>query len=252
MPCRPRGFDQIHDATPEIARFRSLCGETWLVGTVGELGWMNGYAYVNGNPVNHTDPSGMIAETPGNWDTCSLNFQETECTCGPDVTRWFLEEIRFHYWWNIETIIGVLEVNAIGGLGSAAILAYYIPYASEIPYKWIDFNDQDSQHSCPSPKPRAISSSRPWDRPCGGSVTLCGRVCLERSELGNFMYGFSANLWGFRDWQTDVAGYMVGVQYDLPALPQRWDVTAWRNGFDFATAMRENIEGLGNSYPAWE
>lgn len=46
---------------------------------------LNRYAYVNGNPVNLTDPSGMIAETPGLWDNC---FQNTrECSCYDNTNR---------------------------------------------------------------------------------------------------------------------------------------------------------------------
>jgi hypothetical protein len=33
-------------------------------GAVGELGWINGYSYVNGNPVNLTDHSGMCPDSP--------------------------------------------------------------------------------------------------------------------------------------------------------------------------------------------
>jgi hypothetical protein len=31
---------------------------------------LNGYAWVEGNPVMHTDPSGMIMESPATWDAC--------------------------------------------------------------------------------------------------------------------------------------------------------------------------------------
>lgn len=42
-------------------------------GAVGELLSLNGYAYVNGNPVNLTDPSGMCAQPTQWWNPVDAN-----------------------------------------------------------------------------------------------------------------------------------------------------------------------------------
>jgi RHS repeat-associated protein len=39
---------------------------------------LNRYSYVNGNPVNRVDPTGMIAEDPRIWDTCVAD-QNSNC-----------------------------------------------------------------------------------------------------------------------------------------------------------------------------
>jgi hypothetical protein len=52
---------------------------------VGEPMSLNRYSYVAGNPINFVDPSGMIAETPGQWNSCYR--QDDPCAVYPGWTR---------------------------------------------------------------------------------------------------------------------------------------------------------------------
>jgi RHS repeat-associated protein len=42
---------------------------------------LNGYSWVEGDVANTTDPSGMIGETPGQWDICAGILQGIDCSC---------------------------------------------------------------------------------------------------------------------------------------------------------------------------
>ena len=42
---------------------------------------LNGYAWVEGNAVNRTDPSGMWGEKPEDWDSCSRRSRQDTDSC---------------------------------------------------------------------------------------------------------------------------------------------------------------------------
>jgi RHS repeat-associated protein len=58
---------------------------------VGEPMSLNRYSYVAGNPTNLVDPSGMIAETPGRWNSC---WQQTSDPCSDCMQRWISENVQ--------------------------------------------------------------------------------------------------------------------------------------------------------------
>jgi hypothetical protein len=146
---------------------------------------LNRYSYVAGNPTNFVDPSGMIAEKPGKWDRCAYE----EACCGYDVTEWFLAELHIHGSWaysHLLTWIGDLGQIWWPGFGN---------YARSIPYKWMTF-DTGLSH-CPSPG-------------CERGVTLCGK-CIDRSELGNIMYGATGAAISIDKWTLRLAGKLAGA-----------------------------------------
>ncbi len=236
---------QYHRAryyNPALGVFPSL---DLLEGMLEEAVSLNRYAYVAGNVVNLVDPSGLYGESPGVFDGCWQD-DNTACVCGPDVTQWFKRELFLHHQWvrgetphvqgsGIQRLIGIITIptDFLFGAPSFAL------YAERIPYKWIDFNDQDINGECPGPSP--IQPPRyPWQRPCGGSVTLCG-CCLERSELGNFMYGFAASVWGYPEGIVDRAGQAIGFRPTGVRSARSWDRAAWQRGFHFGEAASRDI-----------
>jgi RHS repeat-associated protein len=78
---------------------------------------LNRYGYVAGNPANLTDPSGMIAETPGMWDSCAR--QENNCVyqCLLANSEWL-------------QIAGEAEVSRVRpeDISSETIAAFYLSY----------------------------------------------------------------------------------------------------------------------------
>lgn len=51
-----------------------------LPGNIQEAMSLNPYMYVQGNPVNNVDPSGMFMENPGQWDSCTRQGDDP-CRC---------------------------------------------------------------------------------------------------------------------------------------------------------------------------
>ena len=96
-----------------------------------------------------------------------------EMHCGPDVTSWFVEELNIHasFWRALAPQIGLLLRPA-----------YFHDYAANIPYKWTDFGPGDE----------------PEEPQCANTVTVFGK-CIDRSELGNIMFGYVGREFGISD-----------------------------------------------------
>ncbi|MCG8347992.1 MAG: RHS repeat-associated core domain-containing protein [Chloroflexales bacterium] len=152
-------------------------------------------------------------------DVLCLEPASTAC-CGPQVDDWFARDIQAHWSWvqgariaapavgavglgTIAAVIGGLRGGpagaGIGGVvgGAAGTLMGWLGgfalYARGIPHKAYDFPLIDS---CGAGT-------------CQGTVTLCRR-CLDRSELGNMMYGMMAREWGIPYALTLAAAWQFG------------------------------------------
>jgi RHS repeat-associated protein len=174
---------------------------------------LNRWVYVKNNPVNRRDPTGLRED-----EGCER--------CGPNIDDWFLEEIKIHWDW-------VAHEKAIYDLDSMRLCPPTNPldpdwclaerrtawvfkirdYLKAIPYKWMNFSDLVS--GCPS------------SVLCRNTVTLCD-TCLERSELGNIMFGFSSQVTGFSNWFTFWAGHDRAK-----GLQETWDQAAAGAGYYF-------------------
>ncbi len=184
---------QYHRAryyNPALGAFPSLDP---VEGVLQQAMSLNRYAYVAGNVMNAVDPSGMIGEQPPN---CTIQTTSFEKCCGPDVSAWFVEELNIHRNWVEQHFSDLeeewLEINrqvardpeSLVAIGSAMLMDFlwdnFRPYARAIPYKWMNFRTLD----CPS-----------IDNECKRSVTLCNK-CIDRSELGNIMFGWAGKIAG--------------------------------------------------------
>jgi RHS repeat-associated protein len=133
----------------------------------------NLYGYVGGNPVNFTDPSGLH----GVGSSCSFGGARF---CGPDITQWFIQEIEIHASW-IDLLKSQIRFASQLFDPTDRILAEihltitaFRDYAKAIPYKWMDFAVVQGCSTCDNER----------------TITFCGE-CIDRSELGNIMFGFS-------------------------------------------------------------
>jgi RHS repeat-associated protein len=184
-----------------------------LSGFVTKPQSLNRWVYVQNNPVNRRDPTGLRED-----EGCDR--------CGPNIDDWFLEEIKIHWdWVRHEKAVFDLVTAAMGATDplnrealrqerEALWVLQIKDYLKAIPYKWMNFSDLVS--GCPS------------SVLCRNTVTLCD-TCLERSELGNIMFGFSSQVAGFSNWFTFVAGHNPLVK----GLQEPWDQAAAGIGYYF-------------------
>jgi RHS repeat-associated protein len=173
---------------------------------------LNRWVYVQNNPVNRRDPTGLRED-----EGCDR--------CGPNIDDWFLEEIKIHWDWVLHEKVMFDRVTAAMGAtdpvhrevlrqGREGVWILQIKdYLKAIPYKWMNFSDLVS--GCPS------------SVLCRNTVTLCD-TCLERSELGNIMFGFSSQVAGLSNWFTFAAGHDLARGLQKP-----WDQAAAGIGYYF-------------------
>jgi len=69
---------------PGLGVFPSLDA---VEGNVEQIMTLNRYGYVAGNVISQVDPSGMIAETPGIWDSCFPTQTGRNCQCYDNTKR---------------------------------------------------------------------------------------------------------------------------------------------------------------------
>ena len=100
-------------------------------------------------------------------------------------------------------------------------LASIADYAKAIPYKWMSF--RYLVPDCPSGD-------------CWFTVTLCD-TCLERSALGNIMFGYAAKHWGWDEFTAHMFPRLLG------ALSTEWDRAAAGIGYYIA----EEYNGVSSS-----
>ena len=164
----------------------------------------NRFAYVNGNPINRKDPSGLIGEQAS---TCN---SDKKC-CGPDSTDWFLQELQIHARWvdqhlaaPYQTAIQTAAMQCPPILGGACILLaidiatadaalQFRNYAKAIPHKWMNFANTGA--SCPSPD-------------CYRSVTICNK-CIDRAKMGDMIFGVAGIRIGFTPLTIWTGGHQV-------------------------------------------
>jgi hypothetical protein len=130
----------------------------------------NPYTYAGNLATGRTDPVGLQDASEG---PKTPSFDPTTCKrCGADVTQWFFVDMLIHWKWLKDTF------------GTHAITKPFTfkDYATVIDYKWRDFVLPEM---CP------INCTV-------RSITLCGK-CLDRSELGNIVYGMAARATGFSE-----------------------------------------------------
>jgi RHS repeat-associated protein len=167
-------------------------------------------------------PGNPLCRMRGMEYLCSafcLGQEEPGC-CGPQVDDWFAEDVRLHWDWvqnarvtapvggsliggTVGSIVGAVRGGLpgalvggfVGGTGGAAggWFGGFALYARGIPHKGYDF-----------PTVGTCGTGT-----CQGTVTLCGQ-CIDRSELGNMMYGIMAREWGFRYAITLAAAWQYG------------------------------------------
>jgi RHS repeat-associated protein len=117
---------------------------------------------------------------------CETDGAKKSC-CGPTVDDWFAQEIRTH-WDFVNRHAGITRATL--GLGANMVFA---EYAKNIPHKSYAF-----------PVTGQCGTGH-----CQGTVTLCGK-CIDRSELGNMMFGIMASQWGFSFSETLLGGWHRG------------------------------------------
>jgi hypothetical protein len=181
-----------------------------LSGFVNHPQSLNRWAYVRNSPANWVDPTGLADQG------CEY--------CGPKVDDWFLEEIKLHWdwvarqkhWFDLGTYgTGVQSNNPLWlAERHAEWLNTIKHYLKAIPHKWMNF--RNLVPGCPS------SAS------CENSVTLCD-TCLERSELGNLLFGLTAKVADIPNWETFLFGY-----HWAKGLQEPWDQAAAGVGYYFA------------------
>lgn len=112
--------------------------------------------------------------------------RKSNCTCGPDVTDWFVKEINIHVRFIQRQRLHLDRYQPSWGVYSLI----FAEYAKNLHYKRLSFR----LGSCPTCKK------------CQNTVTLCGK-CIHVSELGNIMYGLVGRLW----WE-DHFSLSVGIE----------------------------------------
>lgn len=196
---------------------------------------MNRWNYVNGNPINYTDPSGYSPN-------CAIKG-----TCGPDVTTWFMQEMENHYLYGVDIKNKVSRMKAlahtklsdpctnwfvflsqialeppfnqivnefyiptsVAPLGASIIffpgqaddmidaLAYleYGLYGLAVDYVNIDYTSPNP--ACNTGKcASVIKTDLDGNTSNHPTVTLCGQ-CRDASDFGNMMFGLGGAARGY-------------------------------------------------------
>jgi RHS repeat-associated protein len=185
-----------------------------LSGFVTKPQSLNRWVYVQNNPVNRRDPTGLRED-----EGCDR--------CGPNIDDWFLEEIKIHWDWiaHERAMYNLITKLVLGSLPTKGDRYQWLlkrrvewilqikDYLKAIPHKWMNFSDLVP--GCPS------------SVLCRNTVTLCD-TCLERSELGNILFGFSSQVVGLSNVETYAGGH-----YYAKGLQEPWDQAAAGVGYYF-------------------
>ncbi len=231
---------------------------------------LNGWSYVENNPVNRIDPTGWQSDCPGT-------------ACGPDVTAWFMTEMEEHVAYGkrvrntadamwIESLtsatlnptlptlgrlaqtspfneivygFGVEDVVVDGTLlGSAAtvgklLILEYALYGLAVDYSTVDCYNRWSERftiigngSCGDLR-CSFSVPRPGEQGVDmhQSVTLCGE-CIDASDLGNIMFGAGGWARGYTPDQTFASASTYNVLNDVLKPLKNLDFGSVSNPFN--------------------
>jgi hypothetical protein len=185
---------------------------------------MERFLYVQNNPINLLDPSGLVPILPSLLVPLVyvIRFRPF---CGPDVTDWFIEEMRVHLNFSKQMFskYGPTNIFNFGTNDRATNKSLaFMTYASTLLYKKMPFR------GCFCPQD------------CKQSVTLCGK-CIDNSELGNLAYGATGGIWGFEYLTLFNAAFLAAYGN---ALRHPWDRAGALAGFKISTQLFRNPERL--------
>jgi RHS repeat-associated protein len=187
---------------PVVGRFIAKDLFSGFVNTPQSL---NRWVYVESNPVNRTDPTGL-------WSPYCQTGR-----CGPSIDAWFLEEINIHWNWvaaekaAFDQVTSILEERYNDPISRELSrserhgewVLIMRDYWKAIPHKWMRFSHLVP--GCPSMTG------------CQDAITLCN-TCLERSELGNLLFGLTAKVAGLSNKLTYTGGHDIAKGLQKP-----WD-----------------------------
>jgi hypothetical protein len=148
----------------------------------------NLYRYCGDNPTIYVDPSGLASTKP--------LFKEIDpnCpdTCGPDVTEWFLKDLKQH--------LDSLRRNRKATTDDAYFESFRQRMKYLLAYKWMPFGTTE----CGTGK-------------CKNTVMFAG-VCMRKNQLGNIAFGFLTNFTGLINNKITVSLAYSGVPYLIPGV----------------------------------
>lgn len=146
---------------------------------IGEEEAVNIYAFLFNDPI-------------GLFDLLGLTSAETDCMCGPDVTKWFYKEAEAH----------IAKTQASQNKSWVErVPAFQDQAAYDMAYKWMDFTVK----GCGTGS-------------CRHTVWLAG-ICLRKNQLGNIMFMIVGTIYP-PGWPYDTSmkvakkGYSLGRVYD--------------------------------------
>jgi len=123
----------------------AFCGISPLNDAVGEPGGLNRYSYVNGNPVNLVDPSGMCAQPTQWWNPIDANcFYSADGLArrfsndDPSAYQAWFDVLIQKSWGELKVLEGLDSWTDFGNTDIAGFVRYVAERASIIPRLFIE------------------------------------------------------------------------------------------------------------------
>ena len=230
----------------------------------------NLYEYVNDSPVESRDPSGLLGG-PGqaywpNWKSRYTRSSNASCcVCGPDVTDWFLKDLKLQSDYMKKEYAAIDKATAEPEPGSAASWATTpFPGDPDDPTGAIRgaFHTAALAGAAGILKLKAFKNDvkylldykwMSFDMPgtgtgkCYNTVEISG-LCVRRNQLGNIAFGYISWLYAPLPFTGDptvsIAGSTYGYAYSDPmistygaAVENRANINSW----DLGLKRRDNL-----------